>query len=120
MIEFMYQMLQRVGYTHPLHPAVTHVSAGLVIGGFIFSLGALFLRKQILAQTAHHCIILALIALVPTIMLGLMDWQHNYAGAWLFPIKIKLFIAGLLLIFLSIAAVLVQSLTELTATWVKD
>ena len=105
MIEYMYQLLERVGYTHPLHPAVTHVPVGLVIGGFIFSLGALLLRKQFLDRTAHHCIILALIALAPTIMLGFMDWQHYYAGAWLFPIKMKLFIAGMLSIFLLIAVV---------------
>ena len=46
---------------------------------------------------------LALLALLPTVIVGIMDWQHYYAGAWLFPIKMKLPLAGLLLILLVFA-----------------
>ena len=35
-----------------------------------------------------------------------MDWQHFYAGAWLFPIIMKLWLAGLLLVLLTAAVVL--------------
>jgi len=58
-----------------------------------------------LIQTARHCVILALIVVVPTALLGIMDWQHFYGGAMLFPIKMKLVLAGVLLIFLVLAVI---------------
>jgi len=106
MAEFVYQILQSIGYTHPLHPAVTHVPVGLTIGAFVFSFIDRVFKQPVLAQTARHCTILALIAAAPTIVLGYMDWQHFYAGAWLFPIKMKLALAGLLLILLATAVFL--------------
>lgn len=103
MIDSFYQMLAKMGYTHPLHPTLTHVVMGLVIGGFVFGLVAGFLKRPKLAQSARHCIGLALITLVPTVVLGYMDWQFRYAGAWLFPIKIKIALAAVLLVLLLIA-----------------
>ena len=103
MIEFLYQALAKIGYTHPLHPPVTHATVGMVIGAFVFGSAAWKLRHQGLAKTAHHCIILALLALIPTVILGVLDWKYYYAGAWLFPIKMKIMLAGLLLILLVFA-----------------
>jgi uncharacterized membrane protein len=105
MIEFIYQTLTKFGYTHPLHPTLTHVPIGLVIGAFIFALAALIFRWTSLIQTARHCVILAVIVLVPTALLGIMDWQHFYGGAMLFPIKMKLVLAGALLFFLVLAVI---------------
>jgi uncharacterized membrane protein len=106
MFEFIYQMLAKIGYTHPIHPAITHVPVGLTIGGFVFDITARFLKRPVLAQTARHCMVLALISILPTMFLGYLDWQHFYGGAWLFPIKMKILLAGLLLIFLSIVLIL--------------
>ncbi len=103
MIEFLYNTLAKVGYTHPLHPPVTHLTVGMVIGAFLFGIVAWKLRHQALARTAHHCIILALLAFFPTVLLGLMDWQHYFAGGWLFAIKMKLALAVLLVFLLVIA-----------------
>ena len=103
MLEFLYQTLTKIGYTHPIHPPVTHLTVGMVIGGFLFGVVAWKLRHHGLAKTAHHCIILALIALFPTVLSGLMDWQHYYAGGWLFAIKMKLALAVLLFILLVFA-----------------
>ena len=103
MLEFLYQNLTKIGYTHPIHPPVTHLPAGMVIGAFLFGIVAWKLRHQALARTAHHCIILALLALFPTVLSGLMDWQHYYAGGWLFPIKMKLALAVILFILLVFA-----------------
>jgi mono/diheme cytochrome c family protein len=75
----------------------------MVIGAFIFALASWKLRKGNLARTAHHCIVLALVALLPTVIVGIMDWQHYYAGAWLFPIKMKLALAIVLLVLLVFA-----------------
>ena len=105
MIEFIYQTLTKFGYTHPLHPTLTHVPIGLVIGAFLFALAAQIFRWTSLIQTARHCVILALIVVVPTALLGIMDWQHFYGGAMLFPIKMKLVLAGVLLIFLVLAVI---------------
>ena len=103
MIEFIYQILTKFGYTHPLHPTLTHVPIGLVIGAFLFALAAMIFRWTSLIQTARHCVILAVIVVVPTALLGVMDWQHFYSGAMIFPIKMKLVLAGVLLIFLVLA-----------------
>ena len=105
MIEFIYQTLAQLGYTHPLHPTLTHVPIGMVIGAFLFALAAAVFRWTGLAQTARHCIILAAIVLLPTALLGIMDWQHFYGGAMLFPIKIKFALAGVLLVFLVLTAI---------------
>jgi mono/diheme cytochrome c family protein len=75
----------------------------MVFGAFVFGIAALKMRHQGLSQAAHYCMVLALIALFPTIVLGLMDWQYFYGGGWLFPIKIKLALAALLLILLVFA-----------------
>ena len=112
MIEFLYQTLAKIGYTHPIHPPVTHIPVGMVIGAFLFALVAYLLRHERLALTARHCISLGLVGLFPTALLGYMDWQHRYGGAWLFPIKIKMGLAVLLLILLIVALILGRNLKE--------
>ena len=52
MIEFIYQTLTKLGYTHPLHPTLTHVPIGMVMGAFLFVLVALIFRRTNLAQSA--------------------------------------------------------------------
>jgi uncharacterized membrane protein len=105
MIESIYQMLAKIGYTHPLHPPATHLPAGLIIGGFVFALIAWIFNRKNLAQTARHCFILAFVMAIPTILLGVMDWQHRFGGAYLFEIKMKLVLAGILLFLLLVAVV---------------
>ncbi len=99
MIEAIYKTLNGLGYTHPLHPTLTHVVMGLVIGGFVFALVAWVFNRPALAQSGGHCMTLALIFLFPTAALGYADWQHFYGGAWIFPIGIKLVLAVVLLVF---------------------
>ena len=105
MIESLYQTLTKFSYTHPLHPILTHVPIGMVMGAFFFALVALIFRRTSLAQTARHCSVLALIAAVPTAFLGILDWQHFYGGSLLFPIKMKLVLAGILIVFLILAVI---------------
>jgi uncharacterized membrane protein len=104
-MDIIYPMLSRIGYTHPIHPPLTHITIGLVVGAFLFGIGAALFRRQELNLTMRHCLILAFIFSLPTILLGYMDWQHNYAGAWIFPIKVKVVLASALLILLLIAVV---------------
>ena len=107
MIESIYQILAKIGFTHPLHPPATHLPVGLIFGGFVFALIACIFNRKTLAQTARHCFSLALVMAVVTILLGLMDWQHRFGGAYLFEIKMKLVLAGILLFLLLVAVVYV-------------
>jgi uncharacterized membrane protein len=107
MIESIYQILAKIGFTHPLHPPATHLPVGLIFGGFVFALIAWIFNRKTLAQTARHCFSLALVMAVVTILLGLMDWQHRFGGAYLFEIKMKLVLAGILLFLLLVAVVYV-------------
>ena len=88
-----------------LHPPAAHIPIGLVVGAFIFLLVALIFKHRFLT-TAHQCIVLALIFLFPATFLGFTDWLHFYAGAWSFPIKMKIAMTGTLLIFLTAAVIM--------------
>jgi uncharacterized membrane protein len=106
MLDFIYNVLAAIGYTDPVHPPLAHMPIGLTVGALLLGLSALLARRPILGLSAHHCLILALIFVFPTVLLGYMDWQRYYAGAWLFPIKMKLGLAGVLLVLLTLGVVL--------------
>jgi len=103
MIESIYRISGKIGYTHPLHPAATHILVGAVICGFVFGLLAWITRRESFAVTAYYLMVTAIIALPIVALLGFMDWQHFYNGAWLKPIKMKIGLAGLLLLLLFFA-----------------
>jgi len=96
----IYALFSSIGYHHPLHPALTHLPVGLTIASFIFLVWSYLIRNPKYAQTAKHCVVLAIIAAIPTMVFGYFDWQHFYSGALIFPIKMKLGLAFLLLVLL--------------------
>jgi hypothetical protein len=51
MIDFIFQVFGKMGYAHPLHPAITHLPVGLVAAAFIFVLVALCLSER----CSRHC-----------------------------------------------------------------
>ncbi len=104
MIDSIYELLSQIGFTHPLHPAITHLPMGLVMGAFLF--GIVSLKYEALAKTAHHCIVLALVFVLPTAFLGIMDWQHFYQGEWSTLIIIKFTLTVVLAALLAGAAIL--------------
>ena len=105
-MDFIFQALAKMGYTHPVHPPITHLPVGLVAAAFIFALVALLFRRTMLPSLSYNRIILlAFIFAFPTIFLGYMDWQHHWYGAWLHPIKIKLVLSGVLLILLFVGLI---------------
>ena len=106
MFDFVYKFLAGLGYTHPIHPTEVHMPIGLVVAAFIFAWIALLLRRPNLARTARACVTLAFIWAFPTILFGIMDWQHYYAEAMLYPIKIKLIFAPALLVLLAAAVII--------------
>lgn len=105
MIEGLYELLDAVGFSHPLHPIVVHIPMGMVIGAVLFSLVDLKWKNQNLSQTAHHCALLALIFIVPTLITGLLDWQGKLGGEWEFLIILKIILGLLLTVMLTVAVV---------------
>jgi hypothetical protein len=101
-IEPVYQLLEQIGFTHPLHPAITHLPMGMAMGAFFFGLASL--RFTFLAATARHCAVLGAIFVPPTIIAGIFDWQHYYDGDWS-ALFITKFVLALLLPILLLAAV---------------
>lgn len=101
MTEFIFRTLSDIGFSHPLHPVLTHLPMGMVMGMFIFGMASFFLKKPDLGKTAYHCSLLAIFGVFPTIFFGYLDWQHSYMGQWLFPIKIKMFLSVVLILLLS-------------------
>jgi uncharacterized membrane protein len=102
MIELIYQTLAKIGYSHPLHPAITHIPMGMIIGGFLFALGSVVMKKDDLAKAAHYCYTLALIFVLPTMMLGYMDWQYKFDAEWNRLILTKIILAVMLTVMLVI------------------
>jgi uncharacterized membrane protein len=100
MFNFIYDFLNRMGYPHPIHPTEVHMPIGLIVGALVFALVARFAKRPALTKCAYSCVILAFIWIFPTMLFGFMDWQHFYAGAWLFPIKMKLILFSALAVFL--------------------
>ena len=80
MVDLPYALLEQVGFTHPLHPAITHLPMGMAMGAFLFGIASL--RWGFLAATARHCAVLGLIFVPPTMIAGILDWQHYYDGDW--------------------------------------
>jgi len=102
MIDSLYDLLGKIGYIHPLHPPFTHGPIGAVIVAFCF--GILLWRQNFL-QSAYYAVGIAFVLLFPTVLAGIMDWQYYYSGAWIFPIQMKIALAALLFILLSITLV---------------
>jgi len=100
MIEALYQILEQVGYAHPIHPPLTHMPTGLAVGALIFGLLSTLFRRQVFAVSARHCIVLALVFVFPTAFFGYTDWLHYYDGVWTYPIKVKFVLTGVLTLLL--------------------
>ncbi len=105
-MEALYETLRSIGYTHPLHPPMTYLPLGMVIGSLLFSLISVFPRCGKLAVTARHCITLGFVGVFPTMLLGYLDWQYFYGGRLILPIQMKLILAAVLTLMLSLTVVL--------------
>ena len=104
MVDLPYQLLEQIGFTHPLHPAITHLPMGMAMGACLFAIASL--RWAFLAGTARHCAVLGVIFVPPTIIAGILDWQHYYDGDWsaLFITKFALALLLPLLLLSALAA----------------
>lgn len=101
MSNFIYNFLEKIGYTHPMHPVLVHMPIGLVVAAFFLSCSAYLFRRPSFATSAYHALVVAFIFYFPSVLMGLIDWQRYYHGAWLTPIKIKLIFAPILFLLLT-------------------
>ncbi len=105
MIDSLYQLLAKVGYTDPLHAPVTHIPIGLGIGALLFFLVAIIFNRKQLVLTARHAAILAFLFVFPTILFGVFDWLHFYKGVLLPAIKYKMILASVVLVVLAVSII---------------
>lgn len=105
MIDQLYDLLAKLGYIHPIHPPLTHGPIGAVIVAFLLGLAVRIWPAKNLLQSADYVIIIALILYFPTVALGFLDWQHYYSGAFIYPIKMKIALAAVLLVLLSVTLI---------------
>ena len=96
MVETIFELLSGFGFQHPVHPALTHIPMGMVMGAVIFRLTSFLPRMKFLAKTGYHCVVLGLLGIVPTVFTGYLDWQHTYGGTMEFLIGLKMVLAVVL------------------------
>jgi uncharacterized membrane protein len=101
MTEIIFEFLNKIGFAHPLHPALTHIPMGMVMGAVTFRLASFLPRLKYLAKTGYHCIVLGLLGIFPTAFTGFLDWQHTYGGELEFLIVFKMVLAVILTIVLA-------------------
>jgi hypothetical protein len=116
MIDQLYALLGKAGFTEPLHSPITHMPIGLTVGALIFFIVAIVFRKRTMVLTARHVAILAFIFVFPTILLGVIDWIHFYNATLFTPIMIKMALAAILLIILATVIILGSELKLYTIT----
>jgi mono/diheme cytochrome c family protein len=115
MIDSLYQLIAKAGFTDPLHAPLTHLPIGLVIGAFLFFLVAVLFGRKNLVLTARHVSILAFLFVFPTILFGVFDWLHFYKGALIAPIKYKMILASAVLVLLAAGIIVGSELQVRTA-----
>ena len=109
--DFFYDFLISLGYEHPVHPILVHITIGLVVASFVFALIAIAPRYSKFAVTARHCATMAAVTVPLTFLAGIMDWQHFYGGAWTGIFQAKLTLGSLLIALLGLGVFLARRLT---------
>ena len=102
----LYKFLGANGYMHPVHPALVHMPIGLVIGAMILAYAAPFLPKLPLERAAYYTLVLAFVFYFPTVIWGYLDWQYFFSGGWFFYIEMKLTLAAVLLVLITLGLIL--------------
>lgn len=106
MTEIIFEFLNKVGFAHPIHPALTHIPMGMVMGAVTFRMVSFLPKLKFLAKTGYHCIIFGLLGIFPTVFAGYLDWQHTFGGEWEFLIILKIVLAIVLTIILAAIAIM--------------
>jgi uncharacterized membrane protein len=96
MVEMIFELLNKVGFEHPLHPAITHIPMGMAMGAATFRLASFLPKMKFLAKTGYHCAMFGILGIFPTAFTGYLDWQHTYGGELEFLIILKMILAVVL------------------------
>lgn len=107
MVENLYSVLAAVGFSHPLHPMLTHVPMGMIIGMVVFAFLSMVWQNSTLDKTAYHCSVFALLSILPVIGAGILDWLQFQEGEWNEFIIIKM-VLGLILTILLLLSVIMK------------
>ncbi len=106
MVENLYSFLENIGFAHPLHPVMTHAPMGMIIGMLLFGVLALFWKDKHFSLVAYYCSVVALITVLPTAFLGILDWINFLEGEWITLIIIKMVLTVVLTFLLLISVIL--------------
>ncbi|MGR8932086.1 MAG: DUF2231 domain-containing protein [Gammaproteobacteria bacterium] len=106
MSNLLYNFLTHIGYSHPLHPVLVHIPAGLSTGALCFALWSIATGQTTYRTTAYRMVVLALIFALLAFPVGLMDWQRFYGGARIFEIEMKLVLASVYILLLITAVIM--------------
>ncbi len=100
MVENFYSFLSNIGYSHPLHPMLTHAPMGMIIGMVVFFFLGLIWKNRNFDQIAFYCSVFALVALPVVVGAGILDWMHFQQKEWNVYIIAKMILASVLTILL--------------------
>ena len=100
MADLIYRILRGIGFLHPLHPVLVHVTTGSVVAAFLFGVVAWIFNKPNLYTTARHSVVLALISSFFTVFMGFMDWLLFFDGLSSPTITTKITLSGSLVVLL--------------------
>jgi len=106
MVNSFYALLESVGFTHPLHPVMTHLPIGMVIGMLLFGLLGLKWKDKHFALASYYCSVVALISIFPTAFLGILDWLKFFYGEWYPLIIVKMTLSVILTVLLAVSIIL--------------
>lgn len=105
MTEMIFGFLNSIGFQHPIHPALTHIPMGMAMGAAAFRFASLLPKMKFLAKTGYHCVILGLLGILPTVFTGYLDWQHTFDGALEFLIILKMTLATVLFVLMTVIVI---------------
>jgi uncharacterized membrane protein len=101
-MDHIYKFFDAIGYANLFHAPLTRMPTGLVVGAAVLAFLSYRYKRPDFAKTSRYLLILALFFLIPATLSGIMDWQHNYGGVWVFAIQIKIILSVLLMPLLSL------------------
>lgn len=104
---FIYNIMQAIGYGHPIHPILVHLVIGPVVAAFLIGLASMIFRRPAWLITSRHLNVFAFLFWFITVPMGIIDWQHFYNGQVMTAIIWKLILAGVLFLVL-LATILVN------------
>lgn len=102
----IYGPLEAMGYTHPLHPALVHLTIGPIVAAFFFDYLGWIFKKPLLQTTARYNLVFAFPAFLVTGLVGMADWSARYqvvsfnatGNPVMFAFGMKFILSGVLLV----------------------